>query len=33
VQWVAPKYREDRLLALGRWLEARFPVRTAAEPE
>lgn len=33
VQWVAPKYREDRLLALGRWLETRFPVRTAAEPE
>ena len=31
VQWVAPKYREDRLLAMGRWMETRFPVRIAPE--
>ena len=33
VQWVAPKYREDRLLAMGRWMETRFPVRIAPEQE
>ena len=27
------KYREDRLLAMGRWMETRFPVRIAPEQE
>lgn len=31
VQFVAPKCREDRLLALAQWLEARLPIRTVGE--
>ncbi len=29
VQWVAPRHQEASLFAIGRWLEARFPVRIA----